>query len=152
MALETTRELNHGVDEVWTVLGERFADISTWSSGVRKSSLRGDLAVGGVRTCELADGNTITEKITEFNPNRKSLTFVVDSGLPPIVHSVENAMTVTSASGGQARVTSTLTPDVKWWAKPMTPIMNRQFSAMISGILDDLAAELDRQATGPAER
>lgn len=148
MRIESKREISAEPEKVWQILGEQFGEISEWSSGVVTSTLDGPLSHGVTRTCELSGsgggpGGLITEEVTQLDRDRQSLTYHVRSGLPPMFGDVSNAWQIRSIGQGQSTVSSELTVDLKWWAKPMTPMVRKQFGRTVDGLLKELARTVE---------
>ena len=144
MKIETTRNISAEPEKVWRIVGEQFGEISEWSSGVIASALDGPLSDGVTRTCELSGsgggpGGVITEQVTRFDRDHQSLTYHIRSGLPPMFGDVSNAWQITGTGPGRSTVRSELNVDLKWWAKPMTPMVRKQFGRTIEGLLKELA-------------
>lgn len=88
-------------DEVWAILDAGFLEISAWAGGVSSSTANPatpDSVSGssyGGRVCDVQGVGTTDERITEFDPIRRTLTYSVHSdGLPFFVTGLQNTWTV----------------------------------------------------------
>lgn len=93
MRIETSAAISASAEDAWHVLGEQFADISEWSDAVLESSIDTDVKEGATRTCKLSTGE-ITELLTHFSRESRSLTYAVTSGLPSFMSNVQNAWAI----------------------------------------------------------
>ena len=128
MLIERSIEINTSAAAAWEVLGEQFADVSEWADSIVKSSLDGPLDRGVVRTCHIKAvgpiaAGEIKEKLTHFNRDSRSLTYLVLSGTPNVMDSIENAWTIEDTGNDRCTVTSRITFSMKWWALPLAPLM-----------------------------
>ncbi len=135
MKVKTAHELNVPADAVWTLMGDRFAEIGEWSNTVVKSSIDGPLAPGSVRTCDLkptpAGLDQIQEQITKFDRQGQSFAFLIVSGLPGFMRKVESEWTIEPLAGGRTRAINQLTIEVAWYMRPMAFMIRRQFQNTI---------------------
>jgi hypothetical protein len=150
MKIVIQRDLAVAVADVWDLLGERFADIGVWSDGVVKSQLDGPLAEGSLRTCELkpssAASGTVQERVSKFDRQARALSYVIVSGLPGFMRHVENNWTMEPLSATRSRVTSVVTIKMAWWMLPMSPVIRRQFSKLLSGFMTEIEANAGRMS------
>lgn len=142
MIVVTERLMSVDADAVWDLLGERFADIGVWSDGVVASRLDGPLQEGAVRTCELkptsAASGIVQERVTRFDRGARAVSYEIVGGLPGFMRHVENKWVITPIGVGRARVVSSLTIKLAWWMTPMAPMIRKQFSKLIVGLMDEL--------------
>lgn len=148
MQIKKSIELNASASAVWEVLGEQFADVSKWADSIVKSSLDGPLEVGGVRTCHIKAvgpiaAGEIKEKLTHFNRDSRSLTYLVLSGTPIVMDSIENAWTIEEMGNDRCRVTSRITLRMKWWALPLTPLMFLPLGKAVRDFLGQLKRRVE---------
>ncbi len=122
----------------WQIFGEDFADISNWLDAILSSSLDGDLAVGVTRTCKFAK-NDITEQITRFDRDARSLTYKINSGLPPFMRNVSNAWTIEELANGRSRATSAVAADLAWYILPLYPLLKVGLRKTLRGALSQLS-------------
>ena len=152
MKIVIQRELAVEAADVWELLGERFADIGVWSDGVVKSQLDGPLAEGSLRTCELkpssAASGTVQERISKFDRQARALSYVIVSGLPGFMRRVENNWTMEPLGASRSRVTSVVTIKLAWWMLPMSPIIGRQFTKLLTGFMTEIEANAGAKSAG----
>ena len=151
MQLSSTHIINAPAGAVWSLMGERFADIGEWSETVESSSLDGPLQVGSTRTCKLkptpAGLDTIQETLTAFDHQRQHFAFDIVTGLPSFMARVSSAWTIEELDSERTRARNELSIEVKWWMRPMLPLIGRQFQKTIKLFI----AEIEAAARGPME-
>jgi hypothetical protein len=123
MKIHTTRDIDAPASAVWLVLGEQFGEISQWFDGVVKSELDGELAKGATRVCDIKavgpfPAGQMTETLSEFDRQKKVLTYVVETGGPPFLAHLQNRWVLEANDARSSIATSTVTYRLKWWAKP----------------------------------
>lgn len=143
MLIQITLEINAPASITWDVLGERFADVSDWAHSIVKSSLNGSLGEGAVRTCHIKAvgpiaAGQIKEELTHFDRESYALTYVVLSGAPNLMKSIENAWTIDSLGENRCEVTSRATFEMKWWALPLAPLMRMPLNRAVRDFMEQL--------------
>ena len=146
MEFHIHRDFAASAAEVWAVVGERFGDLS-WSSGVGRSSLEGELGIGGVRVCEvppnlLVKEGVVRERLLSFDREAMRLSYeAVDA--PGILKHALNRWSVSALDDRRARVemhaSVTFRPlfgAVAWLFAPWMRRLGRQ-------TLDELAEHLE---------
>jgi hypothetical protein len=121
-------KINAPVNTAWQVLGEEFGEISGWADPVLASSLDRPLDEGVVRTCDIkATGpfpaGQITETLSEFNRQKKILTYLVKTGGPPFVSDLQNRWILEGRDATSSIANSTISYRLKWWAVPFAPLI-----------------------------
>lgn len=153
MKVTTTHEIAAGVDDVWVVMGERFADIADWSTSVLESSLDGPLEAGSTRTCKLAPTpaglDTIQETLTAFDRDRRMFGFDIVAGLPGFMRKLRSEWRLEEAGPGRTRAINTLTIEVKWYMSPMLPIIRSQFGRTIGLFMKEIESVASRGGATP---
>ncbi len=147
MEIQIHRDFAASAQEVWAVVGERFGDLS-WSSGIDRSSLEGELGVGAVRVCEappnmLMKDGIIRERLLTFDRDAMRLSYeAVDP--PGVMKHAVNRWSVVALDGQRARVEMRASVEfvavigaVAWMFSPWLRRMGRQ-------TLDELAEHLER--------
>ena len=137
MKSKVTVVVNVPAAAAWQLLGEEFADISKWFDAIFESSLDRDVGEGATRTSELKSGQ-VTEELTRFDPQSRALTYVVRSGLPSFMGTVENAWTIEAIDRNSCSVTSVITADMRWYAWPMVPMIKMNLRKIVRGMLSQL--------------
>jgi len=128
MDIINTVNIDAPVNTAWQVLGEEFGEVSRWAEPVITSSLDGPLDQGVIRTCNIKGvgpipAGEITELLSEFNRQKKVLTYVVKTGGPPFISHIQNRWILEGRDATSSIVTSTLTYRLKWWAMPFAPLI-----------------------------
>jgi hypothetical protein len=149
--------INAPVDTAWQILGEEFGEVSRWAGPVTASSLAGPLGEGVMRTCEIkATGpfpaGEVTETLSEFNRQNKTLTYVIDSGGPPFVSHIQNRWILEARDATSSVASSTVTYGLKWWAVPFAPLISMLMRSALKPIFDEFRDAVEaRSETGPSE-
>ncbi len=143
MKIETTLDIDAPASAVWHVLGEQFGDVAEWADSIQKSSLDRPLGKGAVRTCDLkafgpVPAGQITEELTRFDRDSRSLTFVVRSGVPRFMRFVENAWTLEVLDERRSTVKSRATFHLAWWVLPLSPLFRIQLGRGLRLFVGDL--------------
>lgn len=146
MDIKINRTLPYSTDDVWGRLAEEFASISKWVPAVTSSRLDGPMQVGANRTCVLDNmggiSGEIRENVTGFDRSNKRLQYKVISGLPPMVEVITNTWVMTPAPNNSTELKSDIDVVLKWWAKPLAPVMKPKLTASINGMIDKLDQSL----------
>lgn len=136
--------IDKSADEVWDVLGPRYADVSEWASGVYVSRARSDPpAVPGAplhgRICETSVG-PFKETITRYDPDAKVLAYrATGDKMPFFVRSLSNQWTMERLGGHKTRVTSTMTADLVFpFSLLLGWMLKRQFNRVIRESIEEL--------------
>lgn len=148
MKIASQHTINAPVETVWSLMGERFGDVGEWSDTVIKSSLDGPLEVGAVRTCDLkptpAGLDQIQEKITVFDPRRRTFAFDIITGLPGFMRLLNSEWRFEADGPGRTRAYNTLTIKTAWYVTPMWPVMRAQFTKTIRLFVGEVEAAARR--------
>ncbi len=143
MKINTEIQIHAPASSAWTVIGERFGEIAEWTSSLNSSSLSGELAVGTERYCDnpgwgpFPEGQTV-ERLTEFSPHERALTYEPTDGLPWFVTSAKNRWTVTPLGDEKCLVRSDATVELMFFLRPLGFI----FTALLAGPMKTLLGEL----------
>lgn len=154
MKIHTSEELETSASAVWNVLGEQFGDIANWFDGVVKSSMDSAVGVGAVRTCDVkavgpVPEGKVVEKLTQFDRESRSLTFVITEGVPGFMKLVQNAWTVEDLENGRSRATSVVTVKLSWWALPMAPLIKMQLGKTLRSFVRALETASSTDTVDP---
>ena len=128
----------------WTVLGERFGALESWTSTIAHTTLDGELQVGVARTCESTQQfgpfppATVTERLTLFDREQMEFRYEATQGIPRFVKHATNHWRIEPIGTDRCRVTSTAEVRFTWWATVLAPL----FPAMIRGDMHKLSEEL----------
>ncbi|MDH5675510.1 MAG: SRPBCC family protein [Myxococcales bacterium] len=136
----------------WQLLGERFGDIASWSSGIDASQLDGELGVGATRECRSSESfgpfppSVVREKLTLFDRERMELQYEVEAGLPPFLQRASNHWRVEPRGTGGCRIVSEAELTFRWWALPLQLLL----PVIMRSELRAFSAELKRAVEGEA--
>ena len=103
MELRAEIMINAPADAAWAVVGEGFGQIGQWAVPITASSMDGELAIGAIRTCQVASfgpfaPGVVEERLMVFDPNAMSLEYDSTAGLPAFVRSAVNRWSVHAQS------------------------------------------------------
>ncbi|MFT7592618.1 MAG: hypothetical protein ACI9UJ_002557, partial [bacterium] len=110
---------NVSADGLWAIVGEDFANAGKWATSIDHSTGSGNPEFSGAtcseRSCDLnAKGfSAITEKLTQYDPAIKELTYIVNNGFPGFVTKLENHWSVESVRDSTSRLKMHLTMEMK---------------------------------------
>lgn len=154
MEMKLERELPASAEEVWTVVGERFGDLS-WTSGVTESYLDGggEPCAGSERVCQFppnmfARAGEIRERLLSFD--RAGKTFSYQTTEPTgVMQRATNRWTVTPLGEARCRVAMHATVELRGLARLLAPLMRpmlRRMGVQTLRELEDHVAALRRAA------
>jgi len=87
MEIKVQVNINKSIEEVWEVMGQRFAEAHIWSSNFKSSKPGGEAKFPGLdyslRDTITDRGNTIQE-LTAFDNEAHSLSYEITQGAPEI--------------------------------------------------------------------
>lgn len=151
MQVHLETEIAAPADKAWAVLGSDFAGIDRWSSVVKTSRPIGHDEVPSSVTVarsapvpgrETKTKVTLTEVLTKFDDDRRSLTFV-GTGLPPIVRRAENTQSIVETGPGSSKVVFEVEFDFKGPFGVLGPIMAKRMSSTFGAVQEDLKKYLE---------
>lgn len=123
-------DLNSDIDQVWQLIGG-FDSLPDWLPFIPQSQLSEG---GRVRTLKSVDGETIIERLLDFNEAERSYSYTILQGPAP-VRDYQSTLRVLPAGGGEG-------VRVEWFGS-FTPegISDAEASTLFTGIyVDGLAA------------
>ena len=133
-------------EQIWDIMGERYAEVGSWFTGVAASKPRaGDKLPGAPtmgRECSSSFGDAC-EVIDRFDARRRELVYHVESGMPGFVKLAQAHWKFTPRDEHSCSADLRMVMEVSWWAAPMGLMMKRQMGRLI----DDMFEELDHYAT-----
>lgn len=129
--------LDLSATQAWEAIGNRFGDNGIWAASLTSSRLSGDLEVGVERICMNKQHETI-EKLTSFDAKNMELSYEITSKLPNFIKTAKNHWSVKSLGINKSSMTSTVTSDLVWWAKPLSPLMSFAISGILTKAMDEL--------------
>jgi len=140
--------------EAWKVLGQHFGAIGEWAAAIHRSKLDRDVGVGAMRTCEIggfgpfANGE-IVERLTHFDPETMSFGYVVSTGLPGFIESAENRWSIEALGPERCRVLSRATIVLRWWVRPVGPLMGWRMRADSQKFKEELEHRVEHGQAHP---
>ena len=139
MDIINTFDIDAPVNAAWQLLGEEFGDVS-WADPVIASSLDGPLAQGVTRICNVKaigpiPAGEVTETLSEFNRQKKVLTYVIETGRPPFLTHMQNRWTLEGRDATSSIANSTLSYRLTWWAMPFAPLISIMLKKAIKPLL-----------------
>lgn len=147
------REVAASAVEIWSVLGERFGDLS-WSRDIESSALEGELGVGAVRVCRFPpnafsrDGE-IRERLVAFD--REALTMAYEVTEPTgVMRRAINRWSLEPAGAGRCIMRSHATMELRGLARLLSPIVQLMLRRMASRFLEDVVAQAHASRTSCA--
>ncbi|MGH1340935.1 MAG: SRPBCC family protein [Nannocystales bacterium] len=153
MKMRYAIELETSADAAWQVLGEGFGDLS-WSSGITYTRLCGELGVGAVRSCGGErfgpfPAGEVSEELTHFDREAMTFRYRGTEGMPWFVDTVTNTWTVHPLDHGRCEVV--LEPElvVRWWLRPLQPVVVWMTRGMMRGLLDEMKHRIETGALHP---
>lgn len=77
-----TKVLNASADNVWTVI-RKMDQVHKYSSGIARLEWKGNMGVGGSRTCYAPDGKGyFKENIVTYDDSNRTFSYAVVEGVP----------------------------------------------------------------------
>jgi carbon monoxide dehydrogenase subunit G len=137
-------EINAPASEAWNVLGEGFASISEWDSGLKASSLTCGLMAGGIRTCESSKGfgpfkpGVVKERILSFDPESMTFEYQGVSGLPGFIHKASNRWSIHKLDTQNCMVQFDATIEFRGIMKLFQPFMKLMMKSDIDRFIEEL--------------
>lgn len=105
MRIEQHIDIAAPAADVWEVVGHRFADIGSWASAIAHSQ-----SADGGRVCEVHGPGAvhiteITEALTDYDEEARTLTYTAAGGLPGPMAAARNTWAVHPLGPGRSRAT-----------------------------------------------
>lgn len=157
MQLDHEMIVNAPASKAWAVLGEQFGDIGQWSTSIEASSLQGELGVGCVRACHSTgfgpfSGGLFTERLTEFDPQRRIFRYEGLQGLPWFVTAASNRWTVERLDAARCKVRSQASLDIVWWLRPLGFVFRFMMRAGLREFVEEMIFRIERGEPHPRKR
>lgn len=130
------------VETVWKSWDD-YANIHKFHPGLRNSYLldeNTETGLGATRQCDFTDGKTyLKERIAEYRPNERMVVDITGTNAP--IKDARATFEFVPLSGTRTKVVMTMrfTPKMGLLGKLLTPIMKRQFSKGLNGLLESNA-------------
>ena len=106
--------INAPSHEVWGIVGENFADVATWASGVYASRMihgADRVGPGSTRSCDTFMG-TVEETLIEFDHDQRRLVYEAARGMPFFMRKAINRWSVHAAGSAASIVRMHATLDL----------------------------------------
>lgn len=157
--IETT--VNAPAGAVWSILGQRFADIASWSSTVRSSralsledvpsgwTIANDAPVPGRETTTGA--GTLRESLIEYSDSERVLTFRGD-GLPRVFSLATDRQAVVEINANRSRVTFDIHVEGGLFFAVLAPLLKRRMARTFGIVQDDLRILAETGQVSDAQR
>jgi hypothetical protein len=141
MKITITRPVkNASATYMWKKLAA-YSDFS-WHPGIKESKNVGSIEdgspdmVGAVRLLTKVDGEELKETVTSWSEEKRSLTFSIEGGPPPIQSFV---FTISVREEDGVFVDSVADVEIKWFLFLLTPILQMVLKKKIGGLIDGIA-------------
>jgi hypothetical protein len=142
-------------EDAWAVVGERFGEIGEWASAITESVMDGPPAVGQVRTCQVAGfgpikAGVITERLIQFEPEAKSLSYEAAAGLPRFIAGAVSRWSVHAGPGSACTVRIHATLALRLAARPLSPVLRWRLRADTRRTLAEFRQRVEAGHLDPA--
>jgi hypothetical protein len=156
MEIRAKLVINAPAEDAWAVIGERFGEIGQWASAITDSVMDGPPAVGRVRTCRVAGfgpiaAGVIKERLTEFDPRARSLSYEAAAGMPWFIAGAASHWSVHAAPGSACTVRIHATLALRLAARPLGPALRWRMRADTRRALAELRHRIEAGHPGPAD-
>lgn len=146
IAISKSTTINVSADQLWSILGDDFANVGQWARAVDSSAVNLEAPaiegadIGG-RVCQAPGFGSINETFTSFDPEERSYAFVATaSKIPSFVRNITNHTKITPIGPNTSKLEVAITADTDGLRGAMVkPIMTRKFGAAIDGLFEDVA-------------
>ena len=121
----------------WQVFGEGFADWASWSDGITSSVLDRPVCQGAIRTNDTPILGVVTQELTEFDREGRSLTYEMRSGLPAPIKAVKNRWTIEPVGDDRCKLSGVAEFTLACWAVPLTPVLRKKMTGALKTQAED---------------
>lgn len=154
MKIRTRFEINAPAAQAWMVLADHFGEVSQWAGAVRQSKIDRPVGLDAIRTCSIAGfgpigESEITERLTEFDPQLRLLTYRVETGLPPMMGDARNRWQVMADGSERCIVTSDADLRLIWWMRPFSPLLKLRLAADLRKIGEEFSHRVEHGVAHP---
>ena len=143
--IQRTIDLDVPAAMAWRILGEEFDRIGEWATPVPKSKAQAgdrinDEAPVAGRVCEtsIAGFPAVTETITAYDADSRTLELEVTAGMPGFVTDVRNSTRIEALGPDRSQVTLDTRIKLRGLGRLMAPLMRFNLSRAIDQTMDDL--------------
>ncbi|NKF51288.1 SRPBCC family protein [Shewanella sp. WXL01] len=159
MKITSKVTINKSATEMWKLIAHDFDKAYLWMAPIpfSKAIAPGGSKLGAPmvgRMCDLTEkpnGPQVKEVITHYSESARTLSFdVLPINNPAIIPIKQNhvAMSVREISPTQCEVSWTASPQLKWFAYPMYPLLRLMFPKVFAKLLrglKDYAENIEHQ-------
>ena len=75
--------------------------------------------------------SVVTQELTQFDRERRSLTYEMRSGMPPPIRGVRNTWTIESVDNERCKLIGVAEFQLAWWAVPLTPVLRKKMTGAL---------------------
>lgn len=129
------------IQDTWEVLGTRFHEVGSWSSGIKASRKLETVGPAGIahRQCDVASLGTITERVDTFDEVNRTFSYSVVEGRPPVANAMGNTWTVEPVGAEQTKISFRIRIELKPVARVLMGwMMKRQMGKLCDEVVEDL--------------
>ncbi|MGJ8681670.1 SRPBCC family protein [Paraglaciecola sp.] len=154
MECNNTIRVTTSAQRAWHVLADQFGDAAEWATTVETSKLVGKMGVGAVRACKTRavgpfPANYIEEEITQFDPENRSYSYKLISGLPPIFSRATNTWSIRSISDNECEILSNVILEPKIWLRPLAWLFPLLIKRDLKHTFEELGFFIERGEAHP---
>ncbi len=159
--VEKSMRIEVSAEELWEMVGPGFVDVYKWSSNVDHATGKGEGQFEGAicdeRFCDVnvKGFSKISEKLTNYDEKKRTLTYAVQEGMPKFITLAENIWTVLPNIDGSSKLTMKANFRVKgFMGFMMKGVMKGKMKKTLSTVLNDakIYAETGQVSIAKAER
>jgi len=143
-----SKNVNVPIETLWESWSD-YANIYKFHPDLKSSFLLGEkqpTGLGALRQCDFSDGKTfLKERIVGYEPGKKLVIDIYESNAP--IKSALVTFDFTSTGTNQSRVDLTFEfePKMGILGKLLVPLMKKQFSKALNGLLNGNATYVNKQ-------
>ncbi|GLQ17361.1 SRPBCC family protein [Maritalea porphyrae] len=136
MKMKFSIDIDVPAEKSWHKLCDGFGNTGEWTSLLDSSAMIGDVEPGSHRECHIGK-KVLTENITHVDNLAMRIDYDLIKGRPAIVNAARNSWRVTSLGPNRSRVTMSPNMVMKWWAKPMGPLLVLGLNQTMPKVLEE---------------
>ena len=148
MRVLRTIDIDAPADQVWQLVGPEYGDVAAWAHLVETSSRTPS---GDGRQCTVTGVpgvSRLVERLTSYDDADRSLSYVVDHGMPGFVRKAANTWRVEPTGPRSSRVSATASFSLAPWAALLAPVMRLAVMRIETRTLADLKTAAERRVGG----
>lgn len=146
--------INASAEKLWRILGEDYDKVGEWTSEVPISSPNPDLPAGQGRVCTTDGFGDAKETITEFDEQRRALSYVAEiEKMPFFVKQMGNSWRVEPKGNNRAVVHMHMQGKLlPIFAQLMGPVMKRKLAKSADTLLEELKYYAENDTIHPRKQ